>query len=167
MKLNPYRQRTVENYPRYIDKALKGRAKLYCTGLNLIEMMHTIEANEFDRYLASSSSSMYLKEFRHNLIAERAKVEKTTEAVWRQITAIAQLVDVTINKNTVDAVLTRLKTQQLDGYDYLQAEAAEQANINAILTDDIDYLTVAGLTVLTANQNAADLASTNGKLANP
>lgn len=160
------RRRAAQSYISYIDNALHAKTLLFCSGLTSIEMIHSIESIEREDYEYYIGAGVLPKEFRHNLTAERAKVERSVQNAWRRITKIAQMIGVTVDDAMVQAVLTRLKTQQLDGYDYIQAEAAHQAGIVNILTDDADYLTIAGATVLTANQNSIDHARNAGLLLN-
>ena len=43
-------------------------------------------------------------------------------------------------------------------------EAMDKAGINQVITDDGDYVTVPGIEVFTANQNAIASARSQGKL---
>jgi hypothetical protein len=52
----------------------------------------------------------------------------------------------------------------LDGYDLITIEAMHQNGIKHIITDDKDFLTVPGIVVLTANNNAVQAARAAGKL---
>jgi hypothetical protein len=77
---------------------------------------------------------------------------------------LASSTDLLVNDDLIKAVAARLRTQEVDGYDYLLLEAMQAAGIAYIITDDLDYITVPGITVFTANPTALDLARTHKKL---
>jgi hypothetical protein len=52
----------------------------------------------------------------------------------------------------------------LDGYDSLIIHAAQTANIDQIITDDIDFVTVPDITVFTANRNVLSAAKSQNRL---
>ena len=110
------------------------------------------------------NSNLRPKEYRHNYPTARANVVAEIQAAWIQVTSIAVSTDITINEATTNTALTRFSTQPLDGYDLLILEAMEKAGIIQVITDDGDYITVPGIRVFTANQNAIAAASNQNKL---
>jgi predicted nucleic acid-binding protein len=83
---------------------------------------------------------------------------------WATMSGWGRPLDLVVNDQTLDAVKARLRTQQVDGYDYLLLEAMQKAGIAGIITDDVDFVTVPGIFVFTANLTALDLAFTQKKL---
>jgi len=150
----------ITDYPTYISKALSKKSLLLYCGLSLSELAHNIEQTEREIF----NATLKAKEYRHNYPTERAKVVAEIQAAWSQVTSIAVSTDITINEATTKTALTRFSTQPLDGYDLLILEAMEKAGIIQVITDDGDYITVPGIRVFTANQNAIAAASNQNKL---
>ncbi|WP_354635934.1 hypothetical protein [Planktothricoides raciborskii] len=150
----------ITDYPNYISKALSRKSLLLYCGLSLSELAHNIEQTEREIF----NSNLRPKEYRHNYPTERANVVAEIQASWSQVTSIAVSTDITINEATTKTALTRFSTQPLDGYDLLILEAMEKAGIIQVITDDGDYITVPGIRVFTANQNAIAAASNQNKL---
>jgi hypothetical protein len=57
------------------------------------------------------------------------------------------------------AAITLFEGCPLDGYDIFYVNAMRNAGIDAVLTDDIDFIYVPGLRVFTANERALKLAA--------
>ncbi len=150
----------ITDYPTYISKALSRKSLLLYCGLSLSELAHNIEQTEREIF----NSNLRPKEYRHNYPTARANVVAEIQAAWIQVTSIAVSTDITINEATTNTALTRFSTQPLDGYDLLILEAMEKAGIIQVITDDGDYITVPGIRVFTANQNAIAAASNQNKL---
>lgn len=150
----------ITDYPTYISKSLSKKSLLLYCGLSLSELAHNIEQTEREIF----NSNLRPKEYRHNYPTERANVVAEIQAAWSQVTSIAVSTDITINEATTNTALTRFSTQPLDGYDLLILEAMEKAGIIQVITDDGDYITVPGIRVFTANQNAIAAASNQNKL---
>lgn len=154
----------INDYPAYIAKALTTKCLLSYCGLSLSELAHNIEQTERKIFNSRSSSDLKPKEYRHNHPPERANVVSEIEIAWSQVTSIAASIDITINEASTNTALNRLKTEILDGYDLMILEAMDKAGINQVITDDGDYVTVPGIKVFTANQNAITTARNQGKL---
>ena len=150
----------ITDYPTYISKALSRKSLLLYCGLSLSELAHNIEQTEREIF----NATLKAKEYRHNYPTARANVVAEIQAAWSQVTSIAVSTDITINEATTNTALTRFSTQPLDGYDLLILEAMEKAGIIQVITDDGDYITVPGIRVFTANQNAIAAASNQNKL---
>jgi predicted nucleic acid-binding protein len=153
----------INDYPLYISKALSAKSKLLRCGLSLAELAHLIEKTEREIY-TRAHGAITSKEYRHNYPAERANVVAEVQAVWSQVKTMAQTIEVQIDEILADAALSRLSTQQLDGYDLFILEAIAGAGIVKVITDDGDYVTVPGLQVFTANQNVIAAAQNQSKL---
>jgi predicted nucleic acid-binding protein len=150
----------VRDYPFYIANALGTDCLLLYCGLSFAELAHNIEQTEKKIF----SLTLGTKEYRHNYPTERANVVTEIETAWSQVTSIAASTDITINEVSSNAALNRFQTQPLDGYDLFILEAMNKAGIDKVITDDGDYVTVPGIKVFTANQNAIAVANSQGKL---
>ncbi len=150
----------ITEYPSYVAKAISANSLLLYCGLSLAELAHNIEQTEREIF----SSTLKLKEYRHNFPNERAKVVAEVQSAWSQVTSTAVCTDVLVSEDTSNAALTRFQTQLLDGYDLLILEAMDKAGVTKIITDDGDYVTVPGIKVFTANGGAIAAAISQGKL---
>jgi predicted nucleic acid-binding protein len=83
-----------------------------------------------------------------------------------QIEEIANSTEILIDSSTTKDILAKFQTRSIDGYDFFILEAMEKAGIEQIITDDGDYVTVAGIKVFTANKTAIKAAKQQGKLLN-
>jgi hypothetical protein len=73
-------------------------------------------------------------------------------------------VEAVVNPGLINAAITRLKTDAMDGYDILMLEASRADGTCQILTDDGDFATVSGIRVHTSNRNVIRAARDAGKL---
>ena len=121
---------------------------------------------EFEIYQKATKQTLNLKEYRHNLPIERAKVVNAVKVAWDQVQGLAVPVDLQVNDATTSAALQRFQSQCLDGYDLLILEAISRSDPGQIkvITDDSDYVTVPGIQVFTYNQSAIAAASNSRKL---
>ena len=154
----------IRDYPNYIASAKSTNCLLSYCGLSLSELAHNIEQTERKIFNSRSSTNLKSKEYRHNYPTERAKVASEIAIAWSQVTSIAASTDITINETLTNAALKRFQNQILDGYDLMILEAMNKAGIDKVITDDGDYVTVPGIKVFTANQNAITAARSQGKL---
>lgn len=152
------------SYSNYITDTVTAGATLCCSGLSLAELAHIIEREE-KKLSSYSSIRITSKEYRHNYPSERARVVSQVQAVWNQVESIyAVQIDLTLDKDTVDAAVTRFSTQCLDGYDLFILESMKQESLTKIITDDGDYVTVPGIQMFTANPGVIRAASRQSKL---
>jgi hypothetical protein len=159
-------QKKIAKYIPYIKKARVAEAKIFYSGLILAELTHIIEKAEYEIYKNKASIRLDIKEYRHNRPNERANVIDEVKSVWSQVEAIGISADLTIDDRSTQSALSRLQTQALDGYDLFLLEAISNAGSGQIqvLTDDMDYATVAGIQVFTSNGLVIDEAKRLGKL---
>ncbi|MUG99808.1 PIN domain-containing protein [Scytonema sp. UIC 10036] len=149
-------------YSNYITDTIEAGATLCCSGLSLAELAHIIEKEEKK---LSSYSFVNNKEYRHNYPSERAKVVSQVQTVWNQVESVYGVqIDLTLDKATVNAAVTRFSTQCLDGYDLFILESMKQESLTKIITDDGDYVTVPGIQMFTANPNVIKEAKRCRKL---
>lgn len=147
-------------YTPYINKAINAMSDLFYCGLSLAEIAHVIEKKEWDIDLPT----LELKDYRHNYPAQRDKVVRKVKNIWNSVKRYGKSADITINKDTAQAALTRFQTQLLDGYDLFLVEAMNKAGVDKIITNDMDFVTVPDIVVFTANSNAIEAARNQGKL---
>ncbi|MGJ5673940.1 MAG: hypothetical protein ACR9NN_10075 [Nostochopsis sp.] len=166
LSAQPYQ---ISSYPNYIAGTVAVGATLCCSGLSLAELAHLIESEEYKLsaygLITGQDYRKRAKEYRHNYPPQRARVVSQVQAVWNQVESIyAVQIDLTLNKATVDAAVTRFSTQRLDGYDLFILESMKQESLTKIITDDGDYVTVPGIQMFTANPKVIRAASRQGKL---
>lgn len=153
----------IRAYSNYLRSALSKGATLTYSGLILAELTHIIEKTEREIYM-QAHAPLKPKEYRHNLPHERNRVVAEVQGAWSQVEAIAAPANLTINDTTTNAALTRFQTQAVDGYDLLILEAASRERLTQFITDDMDYVTVPGIQVFTANPTSIQSANNQGKL---
>ena len=150
------------DYLTYINSCLKDDSELFHSTLSLSEISHTIEKTEYDIY-SNRGPAWKIKEFRHNL-AERMRVVNEINTAWAQVENLSAAIPATVDQPCVDASLTRLQSQKIDGYDLFILESMKAHGIEQVITDDSDYATVPGIRVFTANLNVIKSARNQGKL---
>ena len=161
----PPRSYQINDYPTYISKALSVKSQLHRCGLSLAELAHCIEKTELEIYSKTTGfDKKKKKEFRHNHNLQRTNVVTEIQAAWGQVKTMAKTVEIQIDETIIDAALSRLSTQPLDGYDVFIIEAISDTGVVKVITDDGDYVTVPGLQVFTANQNVITAAQNQGML---
>ncbi len=153
----------LTSYPSYVNSALEKGAKICRTGLSLAELSHRIEKTEHNIY-RSYVNAMELKEYRHNVPAERSRIVSEVEAAWEQVKSLAEPLAVTVDESTTDAALALFQTVKVDGYDLFILETMKCNGVVQVITDDGDFATVSGILVFTANRNVINSARAQGRL---
>ncbi len=166
--LRPPKDYQIKQYPRYITAALNTTSTLFWSGLSMAEITTLIERSEHDIFCQENQldpNDFSLKEYRHGRSSERTNhVIPEIKTVWDIVESCGQCLESIIHQETVTQAIEDLKNQEVDGYDGLMVHAAKTANISQIITDDIDFITVPGITVFTANRNAISAAKSHNKL---
>ncbi len=154
----------LTDYPRYLGAAISAKSTLHCYGLTFAELTHNIEKAEREIYQAQTKNPISSKAFRHNCQNQRRKVVTQIADTWADVLSVSTMLDLGIDSTFMQSALTLFPSVGLDGYDLFMAEAALQAGVTKIVTDDGDYATVPGLTVFTSNLRVIQAAQTAGKL---
>ena len=157
---NPYQ---LSDYPKYVNTALEKGARVCRTGFSLAELSHRIEETEHEIY-KNYVKPMDLKEYRHNLPAERTRIVSEVQAAWGQVKSLAEPLALTIDEPATDASLARFQTEKVDGYDLFILETLAKHGLIQIITDDGDFATSRGIQVFTANRNVLKFARAQHKL---
>jgi hypothetical protein len=163
----PERLTEVGNYLNYLTQAASIGATLTYSGLSLVELASVIERTEWQIF-RKNNYQLSLKEYRHNLPAERVKVVKKVELAWETVKSFAAPVDINVDEIVLEKALQRFSSQMLDGYDLLHLEAISQAGTGQIkvMTDDCDYCTAADIQLFTLNTSVIAAATQQNKLVN-
>jgi hypothetical protein len=163
----PDRLIEVGSYLNYLTQAASIGATLTYSGLSLVELASVIERTEWQIFV-KNNYKLSLKEYRHNLPAERVKVVKKVELAWETVKSFAAPVDINVNEIVLEQALQRFGNQMLDGYDLLHLEAISQAGTGQIkiMTDDCDYCTAADIQLFTLNTSVIAAATQQNKLVN-
>jgi hypothetical protein len=153
----------ASDYSPYLQLTRVNGASRYRTVASLAELAHLIEQVEHTIYTAAVAS-VSLKEYRHNVPAERVRVVRLIEQVWALITADSELLTATHDDALAATALARIASAPVDGYDVLLLEAMAAAGVTEVLSDDGDFCCVADIEVYTANQRALAAARAQGRL---
>jgi predicted nucleic acid-binding protein len=149
-------------YAGFVQKASTADAKLYWCGLSLAELAHVIEKTEREIY-ATYVKRINPKEYRRNFPEERSRVVLEIKAAWGQVISLAEPLPVNIDTPTANAVLGRLETEKVDGYDLFILETMAKHGVIQIITDDGDFATIPGIQVFTSNRHVINSARIQGK----
>jgi len=162
----PYQSK---QYPDYLKRAKSAGASFRYCGTVYAELAHLIEVSEYEIFCARHGivprqGAVKAKDFRHNYPKERQGVQAEVADAWQMTASMAEIAAVPLDAATIGATATLFEKVGLDGYDLITIEAMHQNGIKHIITDDKDFLTVPGIVVLTANNNAVQAARAAGKL---
>jgi hypothetical protein len=149
-------------YPPYVDRILATGGAVLHLGTSLAELAHLIERNEHEVYCAGVSPTP-IKDYRHNLPAERARVVGEVRGAYGKVVAESVLLDFSLDVGAVNAALARLSSP-VDGYDLFLLEAMAAAGVSQLLTDDGDFCCVPGIEMYTANPRVLAAARSQGRL---
>ena len=154
------------DYPTYVGDALSVGSSLYRCTLSFAELAHSIERSERTIFGKSKGVELRTKDFRHNYPTERANVLTEIENAWTLSDGMTDgnTIEVDVTSSMVTDTLTRLKTEELDGYDAFMVEAMLAQGIKQVITDDGDFGQVPGITVFTANNLLIREAAKQSKL---
>lgn len=154
------------DYPTYVGDALSVGSSLYRCTLSFAELAHSIERSERTIFGKSKGVDLHTKDFRHNYPTERANVLTEIENAWALSDGMTDgnTIEVDVTASMVAATLTRLKTEELDGYDAFMVEAMLAQGIKQVITDDGDFGQIMGITVFTANDRLIREAKKQRKL---
>ena len=150
-------------YSPYLNRARAAGAVRNRVGPQLAELAHVIEQTELEAYVAGVGR-LALKDYRHNVPAERSRVVRMIETVWTRVKADSDPLPLTLDDAFTDAALTRLRVAPVDGYDVFLLEVMAASGVTQILTDDGDFCCVAGVEVFTANPRVLAAARAQGRL---
>jgi predicted nucleic acid-binding protein len=155
----------MDEYPRYVNEALKANSEIYRAELSFAELAHLIETTQHRMY-RNLVREIDFKNFRHNLPDERTSTISKIEASWDQIKSMAKPLEGIVDENLTEVMLKDIKLKQMDGYDMFILETMKSNGIDQIISDDGDFSTVEGINVFTANRNVIKAARQVGKMLN-
>jgi hypothetical protein len=154
-------------YPAYVKSALQANSTLYWSSLSIAELTTLIERSEYDIFCKNNqiSEKFSLKDYRHGYPKERIdQVLPEIKAAWNSVQGIGKCIDSLVTQDTISQSILDFNNQSVDGYDSLILNALQTSNITQIITDDIDFITVPGVTIFTANFKALSAAKSQNKL---
>lgn len=158
------RTRQIEQYARFIKKALDAGATIVRCDLTLPELAHNIERAEktiFEHH--TLKQEITLKAYRA-LATERKRVVSEVESSWSMVKKMSENCVLTIGNEATQAALEVLKQYPIGGYDLFHFEAMKQKGLTAILTDDGDFFHIDHISVYTCNDSVLRKARDNGRL---
>lgn len=158
-------QAKANAYASFINRCVKEKAHLCSSVLSYTELASIIERTERDIYNQSTGSSVSLKKFREG-VTERQQVVAELQAAWAQVETLSSLIPIALDDALLKAAQKNFEHLPLDGYDVFFVEQMRAANITSIVTDDLDFIYVPGLTVYTNNADCIGRARMYKKLAN-
>jgi hypothetical protein len=160
----------LSDYPGYLRKCVAASANLHWCGLTLAELAHQIEKIEYEIWNTAAQAggrpTCKAKEFRHNYSAERARIVREIQSVWKAVESLGSVLPspVIVDAANTASALAEFAIIALDGYDLFFLQAARAANVTQIISDDGDFCGIAGIILFTSNQNVLAAARAQGKL---
>ena len=147
-------------YSKYLMECRKAKATLHWSPLSYAELAHIVETVEMDIYNASAPPHLvckHVKEFRFGDV-ERLTVVTELQIAWAQVSSLGTALPTPTDENALKAAIALFEGCPLDGYDIFYVNAMRDAGVDAVVTDDVDFIYVPGLRVFTANGKALQQA---------
>ena len=109
----------------------------------LSELFNLIEKTEHELYRVDNNlpKEYSLKRYRKNS-KERKKLKQRIELIYQQIHNAIEVRDCNVSTKSVVGYMDNMYSQRLDCNDYIVVEFCRENNINKILTDDSDYISL-------------------------
>jgi hypothetical protein len=138
----------LEVYPRIFEKLLENENILYFSNYSISELTSIIARIEssLDGCSQSYQRKKWLRKDGRALVLKELKVVKETMESW------AMPLDRHDHLDT-SGYITRYGQVYLDGYDIYIEHEINKNNIKYMLTDDVDFSSVGGLNIITANRS--------------
>jgi len=154
----------ISAHSAFVKACREASAQLFWCGLAFAEIAHVIEKTERALYCAMRGEDIKLKNFRHQKNS-RLKTLGLVNLTWETIASLGVGIDTqAVAADQVGEIRADFANCQIDGYDLLLVRSMRTAKLSSIVTDDSDYLTVPGITVLTANEFALREAARAGRM---
>jgi predicted nucleic acid-binding protein len=160
-----FRPQNAGAYAKYVEKCIAKKTSLLYSNLSYSELAHVIETIECEIYNGTRAEGdrVRLKQFRQGDV-ERLTVVTEMQITWQLVTEAATLLPTAIDDEAQRAAAELFEGFPLDGYDIFYVNAMRAAKVDAILTDDADYIYVPGLRVFTASDTALRMAGAFKKI---
>lgn len=128
------------SYPDFISNLIQNGNRLIIHTMNLNEMCHVIEENEWKLY-NKNVCEIHKKKFR-SITEERIKVKEKLQLILKQIKSIpnVEIVESTIDCKMLDEFVDYYNLHKSDFFDFSLVSSCDNG-IWAIITDDGDFKT--------------------------
>lgn len=145
--LSPKQYQTKE-YPEIIDTLLSQENNLFYSRFSIPELFHIIAKVE------SSLDGVEQREIKKWLRKKgRTIVSSEMEKVLEELNSLSSILNHRCNQLSPNDFITLYNQVFLDGYDLFIVHDMHNAGLDHIVTDDIDFISVDSLNVITANAN--------------
>lgn len=147
--LNKHPYQVIE-YPNFINRLLQNGNKLVTTALNITELFGVVERNEYKIYKAVNSQNISIKDFR-KLSAERNKYKSEIDTMILEIKSSYdnQIEIVEVDENLLSSFQNNICNNICDVFDYAVIEYLKKQNVINYISDDKDFLSIAGISLYT------------------
>lgn len=151
----------LQQYPQYIQRALRAKTTLYHSAISYAEIAHHIERSEY-QLAAHRHRALTRKEFRQQ--KGREQVVRDIRTVWNLIRRISSIIPTPMDALATQHVQQLLQALPLGPFDLFLVYALREAGLTGIITDDSDFAYVEDLTVYTSNLAVIHGAKEIGRL---
>ena len=142
----------AQPYYDFVDKLVSDGNPIFTSVYNISEVLHVIEKNEFDIFLATHPDSHYnIKDFRKDS-SERKKLKMNLETAITNANNICSILDFNFTYKALFNFTQSFSTHRCDTFDYIILQNCIENSYTNIISDDNDFSTIEGITLYTANK---------------
>lgn len=149
--------RKAEIYRSFVERCLKGSAKLFWSSLTIPEIWNAAEKMSKDIAAESGliGKEASAKDFRYSEFHDPAQIAAEVEEILEFMSNSAQHApDFPIVEALAGRIISETKSAKTAGYDSIFSLMFRDGGYTAFVTDDRDFASVPGLTMATANRLA-------------
>ncbi|MGJ0514455.1 MAG: PIN domain-containing protein [Methylomicrobium sp.] len=147
-------QYQLNDYPKFLQRALDDGASLCHCPLTLAELANVIEKTELDIYRQRIGNNYYEKKEFRRIESERKAVLNEIEVAWSSINAMSKCIDIKLDLKFVELGRNILGEGTVDPFDAFFIQIMRDHYIDYVVTDDRDFTTIQKQILITANPKA-------------
>jgi hypothetical protein len=163
----------IQQYPRYVQRALERKSRLFVHRMGLMELARRIETAELQILYAVKTpgvievpADIRIKDLRTSYPEEYRTCQARVLTYLAAVRKTCQAIPATLLDEHTFWTHWEAGWQQsvADSADIAQAVDALAADISAVISDDSDWVSIAGIRLYTANQVSIQAARLAGRL---
>lgn len=155
----PPKEYQLSTYPNFLQRMKEVDCSVYWSAFNISELAHIIEKVEYSIYKKTAETPLPKKEYRYS--TSFGDFLREIDAAYELIRKLGKEI-YSEHIKSLD-VFKKIILLKMDGYDAIHTDLLEKNKVSKILTDDIDYISIEKLQILTANNKIINLAKSQDK----
>lgn len=144
----------VSDYPRFLERALNDEARLFHCALMFAELANIIENKELEIYKNVNQKPHFARKAFRNIEKERKAVLNEIHVAWAAISKMSACIDITVDSGFIASAQNIMEKGRVDPFDSFYVQTMRKNNIDYIITDDHDFVSVSNQIVVTSNPKA-------------